>query len=51
MSLWASISNSRATDLDFADDTVIRAEPLEVLVLVLEVLHEEVKPLGLRLHR
>ncbi|KAG0728677.1 hypothetical protein GWK47_031991 [Chionoecetes opilio] len=35
------------TDLVFADDAVIFAESLEVLVMALEALHEEAKPLGL----
>ncbi len=44
----ASIINSRVTDLVFADDVVILAESLEVVVMALETLHEEVKPLGLQ---
>ena len=44
----ADIGNTRITDLDFADDAVIFAESLEVLVLALEALHEEAKPLGLK---
>ena len=43
----ASVGNSKVTDLVFADDAVILAESLEVLVMALEVLHEEAKPLGL----
>ena len=43
----ACIGNTRITDLDFADDAVIFAESLEVLVSALEALHEDVKPLGL----
>ena len=42
----ASVGNTKITDLVFADDTVIFAESLEVLVMVLEALHEEAKPLG-----
>ena len=44
----ASIGNTRVTDLVFADDAVILAESLEVLVMALEALHEEAKPLGLK---
>ncbi|KAG0725747.1 hypothetical protein GWK47_037994 [Chionoecetes opilio] len=43
----ASVGNTKITDLVFADDAVIFAESLEVLVMALEVLHEEAKPLGL----
>ena len=44
----ASIGNFIVTDLDFADDAVILAESLEALVTALEALHEEAKPLGLK---
>ena len=44
----ASVGNTKITDLVFADDAAIYAESLEVLVMALEVLHEEVKPLGLK---
>ncbi|KAG0717305.1 Acidic amino acid decarboxylase GADL1 [Chionoecetes opilio] len=44
----ASVGNTKITDLVFADDAVIFAESLEVLVMALEALHEEAKPLGLR---
>ena len=43
----ASVGNTRVTDLVFADDAVILSESLEVLVMALEALHEEAKPLGL----
>ncbi|KAG0711101.1 putative uncharacterized transposon-derived protein F52C9.6 [Chionoecetes opilio] len=43
----ASVDNTKITDLVFADDAVIFAESLEVLVMALEALHEEAKPLGL----
>ncbi|KAG0720572.1 putative aarF domain-containing protein kinase 1 [Chionoecetes opilio] len=43
----ASLGNTKITDLVFADDAVIFAESLEVLVMALEALHEEAKPLGL----
>ncbi|KAG0729032.1 tRNA (uracil(54)-C(5))-methyltransferase [Chionoecetes opilio] len=44
----ASVGNTKITDLVFADDAVIFAESLEVLVMALEALHEEAKPLGLK---
>ena len=44
----ASVGNAKITDLVFADDAVIFAESLEVLVMALEALHEETKPLGLQ---
>ncbi|KAG0716716.1 Serine/threonine-protein kinase pelle [Chionoecetes opilio] len=43
----ASVGNTKITDLVFADDAVIFAESLEVLVMALEALHEEAKPLKL----
>ncbi|KAG0721057.1 CDPK-related kinase 5 [Chionoecetes opilio] len=43
----ASVGNTKITDLAFADDAVIFAESLEVLVMALQALHEEAKPLGL----
>ena len=42
----ASVGNTKITDLVFADDAVIFAQSLEVLVMVLEALHEEAKSLG-----
>ena len=47
-SCGTSIGNITVTDLVFADDAVIFAETLEVLVLALETLSEEAKPLGLK---
>ena len=44
----ASVGNTKVTDLVFADDAVLLAESLEVLVMALEALHEEAKPLGLK---
>ena len=38
----------RFTDLVFADDAAIFIESLEVTVMSLKALHEEVKPLGLK---
>ncbi|KAG0727541.1 Leucine-rich PPR motif-containing protein, mitochondrial [Chionoecetes opilio] len=43
----ASLGNTKIADLVFADDAVIFAESLEVLVMALKGLHEEAKPLGL----
>ena len=40
----ASVDNTKITDLIFADDAVIFAESLEVLVMTLVALHEEAKP-------
>ena len=39
--------NVKISDLDFADDAVIFAETLDILLVVLEVLNEESEPLGL----
>ena len=44
----ASVGNTKITDLGFADDAVIFTESLEVLVMALEALHEEAKPLGVQ---
>ena len=38
------------TDLDFADDTALLAEMLEVLLLAPEVMNEEATPLGLEIN-
>ena len=43
-----SFGEVRITDLDFADDAVIFAETLDVLIMALETLSEEAEPLGLR---
>ena len=43
----AFFSNTKITDLVFADDATIFAKSQEVLVMALEALHEKVKPLGL----
>ena len=42
----ASVGNTKITDLVFADDAVIFAESLEVLVMALEALHEKTKTSG-----
>ena len=44
----ASVGNTKITDLAFADDAVLFAESLDVLVMALNTLHEEAKPLGLK---
>ena len=44
----ASVGDIRVTDLAFADDAVLLAESLDVLVMALEALNEEAKPLGLK---
>ena len=38
------------TDLDFADDVVLLAEMLSVLVLALEVMNTEAQPLGMSIN-
>ena len=43
-----SVGNTEITDLVFADYASILAESQEVVVLAIEALHEEVKPLGLK---
>ena len=43
----ASFWNVKISDLDFADDAVIFAETLDILLGALEVLNEESEPLGL----
>ena len=43
----ASVGNTEITDLVFADAAIF-AESMEVLVMALEALHEEVKPLELK---
>ena len=43
-----SFGDVRLTDLDFADDAVIFAEMLELLVGALETLSSELEPLGLK---
>ena len=39
--------NLKISDLDFTDDAVIFAETLDILLRILEVLNEELEPLGL----
>ena len=42
-----SVSNTKITYLVLANDAVIFAESLEILVMALEALHKEAKPLEL----
>lgn len=42
----ASVSNIKVTNLIFSDDTKLFAKLLEVLLILLGVLHEKVKPPG-----
>jgi len=44
----ASFGNVKISDLDFADDAVIFAETLDILLRALEVLNDQSEPLGLR---
>ena len=44
----ASVDKTKITDLVFVDDAVIFAESLEILVMAPEALHEEAKPLRLK---
>ena len=46
-SCGASFGNVKISDLDFADDAVVFAETLDILLGALEVLNEELEPLGL----
>ena len=47
LGIGTSVGKEIFTDLDFADDVALLAEMLSVLVLALEVMNEEAKPLGL----
>lgn len=44
----ASVANTRVSDLVFAEDVVFFRESLDVLLIALEVLHKEAKPLELQ---
>ena len=48
-SCGASFRNVNISDLDFADDAVIFAETLDIILGAFEVLNEESEPLGLRI--
>ena len=45
--LGATLGNEVFTDLDFADDVALVAETVEALLLALEVMQKEARPLGL----
>ena len=47
-SCGVSFGDVKISDLDLADDAVIFAETLDILLGALEVLNEESEPLGLR---
>ena len=47
-SCGTSFGNVKISDLDFADYAVIFAETLDILLGALEVLNDELEPLGLR---
>ena len=47
-SCGASFGNVQISDLDSADDAVIFAKTLDIILGALEVLNEESEPLGLR---
>jgi len=42
-----SVGSELFSDVDFADDVVLLAEMLSLLVLALEIMDEEARPLGL----
>ena len=45
-----SIGSELFSDLDFADDVTLLAEMLSLLVLALEIMDEETRPLGLTIN-
>ena len=47
----ASVTNTKITGFVFGDNAVIFADSLEILVMALQALHEEAKPLGLEVFR
>ena len=48
--LGLTVGNETFTDLDFADDVSLLASMLEIVVLALEILHEESSQLGLEIN-
>ena len=48
--LGATLGTEIFTDLDYADDVALLAEMLEVLLLALDVLNDEARPLGLEVN-
>jgi len=45
-----SIGSQVFTELDFADDVAVLSEMLEILILSLEISHDEARPLGLEIN-
>jgi len=45
-----SVGSELFSDLDFADDVALLAEMLSLLVLALEIMDKEVRPLGLTIN-
>ena len=48
--LGLTVGNETFTDLDFADDVSLLASMLEIVVLALEILHEESSQLDLEIN-
>ena len=48
--LGAALGNEVFTDLDFADDVALITEIVEALLLTLEVVQQEIRPLGLEIN-
>ena len=50
MVVGTSVGSDSFSDLDFADDVALLAEMLSLLVLALEIMDEEARPLGLTIN-
>jgi len=48
--LGVTVGKEICTDLDYADDVSLLASMLEILVLALEILHEESSQIGLEIN-
>ena len=48
--LGASLGVAVFTDLDYADDVVLLAEMLEILLISLDIMQREAKPFGLEIN-
>lgn len=46
----ATLGDEVFSDLDYADDVALLAEMLEVLILSLDIMHEEARPFGLEIN-
>ena len=46
----ASLGDESFSDLDYADDVVLLAEVLEVLILLLEIMQDEANPFSLEIN-